>query len=65
MKRVITSTSKSVEGHENFIHFYCVKCRDHFKSNVYDFVKFKNGKDAVKSHCDTCNTASYLIRKKS
>jgi NAD-dependent SIR2 family protein deacetylase len=63
MNRVITSTSESVKRHEKFIHFYCVKCRDHFKSNEYEEVVFKNGKHAMKSRCEKCNTASYLIVK--
>jgi hypothetical protein len=63
MNRVITSASESVSGHEKFIHFYCVKCRDHFKSNDYEPVTFKNGKHALKSKCETCGTASYIITK--
>jgi NAD-dependent SIR2 family protein deacetylase len=63
MDSIITTASESVQGHKKFIHFYCVKCRDHFKSNDYEDVTFKNGKNAIKSKCETCGTASYLIVK--
>lgn len=65
MNRVVTSTSESVERHDKFIHFYCVKCRDHFKTKTYENITFKNGKDAMKSNCDKCNTQSYRIVKKT
>lgn len=64
MNRVIASTPESKERHMGVIHFYCVKCRDHFKSDLYEYIKFKNGKDAVKCKCEKCATMSYLIRKK-
>jgi NAD-dependent SIR2 family protein deacetylase len=63
MDRIIASTSESVKGHNKFIHFYCVKCRDHFKSKIYEEVKFKNGKNALKCKCDKCEVPSYLIVK--
>lgn len=63
MNRIITSASESVKGHLDFVHFFCVKCRDRFKSNKYDRVQFKNGKNAIKCHCEKCNTPSYLIVK--
>jgi hypothetical protein len=59
-----TSASKSVARHDKFIHFYCVKCRDHFKCNNYEFITFKNGKKAAKTICDKCNIHSFLILKK-
>ena len=60
----ITIASESVLRHDKFIHFYCVKCRDHFKTNNYENVTFKNGKDALKTECEKCNTKSYKIVKK-
>ena len=63
MNRIITSTSETEQGHNKVIHFYCVKCRDHFKTKEYDNVVFKNGKSALKTQCDKCTTNSYLIVK--
>jgi RNase P subunit RPR2 len=62
MNRIVISTSKSIARHDKFVHFFCVKCRDHFKTNDYNEVTFKNGKKALKTLCD-CGTASYLIIK--
>jgi hypothetical protein len=63
MDRIITSASESINGHKKLVHFFCVKCRDHFKSNIYEEVQFKNGKNALKCKCDRCEVPSYLIVK--
>lgn len=58
-----TAASKSIQGHKKFIHFYCVKSRDFFKSNEYEEVVFKNGKKALKATNPSNGVVSYLIVK--
>jgi len=63
MNRVITSASESEKRHKKFVHFYCVKSRDHFKTNIYEEVVFKNGRKALKAVNPANNVVSYLIVK--
>ena len=59
------ATSKSVQRHKKFIHFYCVKSRDFFKTDEYDEVVFKNGKKALKATNPSNGVVSYLIVKQN
>jgi len=64
MDRIVATTSESKQGHDKkFVHFYCVKSRDHFKTNIYEEVTFKNGKKALKAINPLNGVASYLIIK--
>ena len=64
MDRIIAAaTSESVLGHKKFVHFYCVKSRDHFKTKDYEEVTFKNGKKALKAINPSNGCTSYLIIK--
>lgn len=61
MNSPITSTLESVKRHKKIVHFYCVKSRDHFKTNEYEEVTFKNGKKALKAVNPANGVVSYLI----
>jgi hypothetical protein len=64
MDRIIATASESKQGHDKkFVHFYCVKARDFFKTNIYEEITFKNGKKALKATNPTNNVVSYLIIK--
>ena len=63
MNRITTATSEPINGHKKFIHFYCVKSRDRFKTNEYEEVVFKNGKKALKAVNPANGVTSYLIIK--
>lgn len=58
-----TAASESVKGHKKFVHFFCVKSRDFFKTNEYEEVVFKNGKKALKAVNPLNGVVSYLIIK--
>ncbi len=65
MNRIITATSELIDRHKKFVHFYCVKSRDHFKTNEYEEVVFKNGKKALKAVNPANGVTSYLIIKQN
>lgn len=65
MNRTVIATSKPISGHNKFVHFYCVKSRDHFKTDIYEQVVFKNGRKALKAINPENGVVSYLIIKQN
>jgi hypothetical protein len=65
MDRIIAAASELEQGHKKFVHFFCVKSRDHFKTNLYEEVTFKNGKKALKAINPANGVVSYLIIKQN
>jgi hypothetical protein len=44
---------------------YCVKCRVQREMKNPERVAMKNGRPAVKGHCDVCKTGLYRILRKN
>jgi hypothetical protein len=66
MDRIIATASESEQRHDKkFVHFYCVKARDYFKTNIYEEVTFRNGKKALKAINPSNSVVSYLIIKQN